>query len=777
MQAQTVTDLTPNNKTNTTVATNGNTLNVTTTSVQGLNAFNAFSSFKVGQTSTVNLMLPNGTTHLINLVYGSAIQIDGTLNGILNNKIGGHIVFADPFGMVVGSTGVLNVGSLTAIAPTAAFMNGVITSASPANFTADANSVSQLLAGTAPINPGSLIRIDGRINALTSAAIYADQIQINGTVQANADARHQATFVAAVNTNGLAQATDFVDQGGTILIVGGALTVAGVLDVSGIKGGSVSVQGSTVTTGFNSSILANATSAAGTTATTGGSINVYASGAAQLDGAATVAGVTSGGTLRYGAGTSLAVTGSVDATGKTGGTITVDAPSMIVGSTEVADTIFDVSGIDAGGTMFVGRRGITNDYVQVADSVQLLANATGTTGAGTGGAITVWGNNFNQFHGIASATGSTTGGEIILGGSSINVSNTIDASGKTGGGAVRIGWSNTDKAGAVVVRQSAVLKADALSSGNGGTIDIWGSTLNIFSGAATARGGAVSGSGNGGTVRISGQTGQMFAGVVDTSAPRGAIGSLTMDQFETCIVDASGPNCSSVMLWSSLDSSSTAINVVTTNRLRFGGNTNGTLSSVNAAFTTQGAGKTVSFTGGSIVFNANSRISTTGGNVSLTATAGGIDMGNGSISTSGGSVTLKASDSVSMTSGALINTRKGIADAVASTGTSSSGNSGSITINGTGISIGTGAGLYAHGSASKSDIGGAVNLVAFERADPLWNAVAQVLNVTKADVQVDIGGTIKGGTVLVGATAQGIAGISSNSTIAGTDENGNPAVV
>ena len=543
VQAQTVTDLTINNKTNTSVATNGNTLNVTTTSIQGQNAFNAFSAFKVGQTSTVNLMLPNNTSHLINLVYGSAIQIDGTLNGILNNKIGGHIVFADPFGMVVGSTGVLNVGSLTAIAPTAAFMNGVITSAAnAASFTTDANSVSQLLAGTAPINPGSLIRIDGRINALTSAAIYADQIQINGTVQANADARHQATFVAAVNTNGLAQATDFVDQGGTIQIVGGALTVAGVLDVSGTKGGSVTLQGSTVTTGFNSSILANATSAAGTTATTGGSITVWASSAAQLDGAATVAGVTAGGTINIDAVTSLVVTGSVDATGKTGGTISVGAPSMTIGSTDVANTIFDASGIDAGGTIFVGHKGVNHDSALVGAGVSLLANATGTTGAGTGGAIMVWGNTSNQFHGTASATGSTTGGSIILGGSHIAVSNTIDASGQTGGGAVHIGWLGVDKADTVVVSQSALIKADALSSGDGGTIDIWGTTGNQFSGTATARGGAVSGGGHGGTVQISGQTGQLFAGAVDTSAPLGAAGSLKIDQYETCIVDAVGPN-------------------------------------------------------------------------------------------------------------------------------------------------------------------------------------------------------------------------------------------
>ena len=43
------------------------------------------------------------------------ISISGTVNAIRNNKIGGNLYFLSPKGMVVGSTGVINAGSLTMI--------------------------------------------------------------------------------------------------------------------------------------------------------------------------------------------------------------------------------------------------------------------------------------------------------------------------------------------------------------------------------------------------------------------------------------------------------------------------------------------------------------------------------------------------------------------------------------------------------------------------------------------------------------------------------------
>ena len=692
IHAQTVTSIVANGRTATTVTppVTGTTTNVTTTSIQGTKAFNAFTSFKIGQTDTVNLLLPDGTTHLINLVFGSAIQIDGTLNSILSNKIGGHIVFADPFGMIVGSTGVLNVGGLTAMAPTAAFMDGVIS----AGGVLSGSEADKILNGTAARAPGALIRIDGRINSLTNVALYADLVQVNGTIQAGADARHQDTFVAAVNAQGLSAATGFVDQGGVIEIVGNSLTVTGVLDVTGKTGGSVKMQGAT----------------------------------------------------------------------------------LAVGNTDTEGTLIDASGREGGGSVNIGWvTGSKAGTVTIGGEVTLRADAT-TLGAG--GTIDVWGTTSNQFAGVASVTGKTTGGTIRLGGDSIVLSSSLDASGQTGGGSVQVGWSGTDKANSVVVTQAAILNADATVSGNGGTVDIWGTTKNQYYGSTTARGGSVSGTGSGGTVRISGQTGQVFGGAVDTTAKLGAAGSLSIDQFETCIVNlTTDSNCYSTILWSSLNSVGGTVNVTTSDRLRFGGAKSGTLTSVNADFTQQKAGSTANFTGGSIVFNANSALRTKGADVKLYATGGSIDLGNGTIATNGGTLFLSATDAMSMSSGALINTRNGVGDAVAATSTAASGASGAVTIQAASINLGSGTGIYAQaGGNTSSSPGGAVNLIAYERAVPLWNPVAGVLDVNKATAQVDISGTVRGGSILVGATAISTAGVTSTATT-GFDENGNPVSV
>lgn len=117
-----------NGKTNTKLSIDGNRTYITTTTVSGNNAFNSFYRFNVHKGNVVNLVLPDGTDNLINLIYGERSYIDGTLNSVKESinygKIGtGNIFFANPYGMIVSSSGVINVGSLTAVTPTMSFMN------------------------------------------------------------------------------------------------------------------------------------------------------------------------------------------------------------------------------------------------------------------------------------------------------------------------------------------------------------------------------------------------------------------------------------------------------------------------------------------------------------------------------------------------------------------------------------------------------------------------------------------------------------------------------
>ena len=115
----------------TTVSQNNNNFNIqTTTAVKnGTIGINSFDKFNVAQGDIVNLNLINNQTKLVNLIFdNSASQINGTINSYLNSQIGGNILFANPNGFVVGSTGKFNVGSLTLMTPTEDSMRSLINS-------------------------------------------------------------------------------------------------------------------------------------------------------------------------------------------------------------------------------------------------------------------------------------------------------------------------------------------------------------------------------------------------------------------------------------------------------------------------------------------------------------------------------------------------------------------------------------------------------------------------------------------------------------------------
>src|SRR5690606_25703254 len=117
----------PDGRTQTSVSSSGGATNVTNSTTSGSNASNSFSAMGVGGGQVVNLHVPGQSANLINLV-SSRVSIDGVLNSIKNNKVGGNVFFASPQGFVVGTHGVLNVGSLTVATPTAAFITDFFSS-------------------------------------------------------------------------------------------------------------------------------------------------------------------------------------------------------------------------------------------------------------------------------------------------------------------------------------------------------------------------------------------------------------------------------------------------------------------------------------------------------------------------------------------------------------------------------------------------------------------------------------------------------------------------
>lgn len=91
--------------------------------VHGDTGFRHYDNFNLSKGDVANLIfaLQNGqidVNKFVNFV-DSRIIINGILNGVLSNgDIGGHAIFVSPQGMVIGASGVLNVGALTTIAPT-----------------------------------------------------------------------------------------------------------------------------------------------------------------------------------------------------------------------------------------------------------------------------------------------------------------------------------------------------------------------------------------------------------------------------------------------------------------------------------------------------------------------------------------------------------------------------------------------------------------------------------------------------------------------------------
>ncbi|MEW5818545.1 MAG: leukotoxin LktA family filamentous adhesin [Cyanobacteriota bacterium] len=152
----------PDGYTDTKLNISGNVTDISTTTIQGKNAFNSFSKFNVNKGKEVNLILPDGTENLLNIIKDEATNIDGTLNAVKSGNIGGNVFLVNPYGVIVGTTGIVNAGSLTNITPTKEFVDNFFDC--PGN--PNPESVIAVLEGTAPNNPDAKVIIKGVIKAI-----------------------------------------------------------------------------------------------------------------------------------------------------------------------------------------------------------------------------------------------------------------------------------------------------------------------------------------------------------------------------------------------------------------------------------------------------------------------------------------------------------------------------------------------------------------------------------------------------------------------------------
>lgn len=137
---------------------------------------------------------------LVNLVTDSTAIINGTVNSVFEGGgIGGHLVFADPHGVVVGASGVLNVGSLLLSTPTADFIDSIL-SIVDEELLIDEDQPLVLLRGQVVLSSEgeAVVQIDGVVSAYGAIHLEGNEVILAGEAHAGNDTAHGTTASAPV---------------------------------------------------------------------------------------------------------------------------------------------------------------------------------------------------------------------------------------------------------------------------------------------------------------------------------------------------------------------------------------------------------------------------------------------------------------------------------------------------------------------------------------------------------------------------------------------------
>ncbi len=110
---------------NTNVSTDGNTTNITGGLINNGTGFHHFTDFDLSRGDIANLIFAQGADRYVNLV-DNRVSIYGIFNSLKGGNIGGDVIFVSPMGMIVGASGIMNVGSLQTITPAQGTYNSLL---------------------------------------------------------------------------------------------------------------------------------------------------------------------------------------------------------------------------------------------------------------------------------------------------------------------------------------------------------------------------------------------------------------------------------------------------------------------------------------------------------------------------------------------------------------------------------------------------------------------------------------------------------------------------
>lgn len=175
----------------------GNVTHIWADKVVSNAAVNVFKDFQLDANNIANMYFNTkggsgaDAANLVNFV-NSRIDINGTVNAVKDNKIGGNLFFLSKDGMAVGKSGVINTGSLYVMTPATGIdinsqeynytyegLQGTFDSGSEANINTALNRMQAL---NIPLNASGTISVLGKVNAAGDVKMAAPKIALGKNI-------------------------------------------------------------------------------------------------------------------------------------------------------------------------------------------------------------------------------------------------------------------------------------------------------------------------------------------------------------------------------------------------------------------------------------------------------------------------------------------------------------------------------------------------------------------------------------------------------------------
>ena len=176
---------------------NDKVANIWADKVVGNAAVNVFDKFNLSANEIANMYFSTEANknaikdNLVNFV-NSRIDINGTVNAVKDNKIGGNLFFLSKDGMAVGKSGVINTGSLYVMTPATGI--DINSTAEDYNYTfeglkgafnngiADDTTLDRMKMLNIPLNADGTISVLGTINAVADVKMAAPKIAVGKNI-------------------------------------------------------------------------------------------------------------------------------------------------------------------------------------------------------------------------------------------------------------------------------------------------------------------------------------------------------------------------------------------------------------------------------------------------------------------------------------------------------------------------------------------------------------------------------------------------------------------